>query len=392
MGGYEPYALLSTADSARPLGRDGMNARPYFFTAAMLMLTMVFTACNKDEYVAGWEKKGEGKSIATVWKNGIAKRLSDGTYAAEAKSVFISGKDVFVVGKEANSEGKDVATLWKNGKPHRLSNGEKDAVAQSIYVSGNVVYVVGYEGRSDESVACLWKNGVLQSLSDYKDGTKANSVFVYGQDVYVAGVATDYGDILKMNYSIAALWKNGIYQRIPGGDLHSEAHSVFVSNNNVYVTFTEYDVRKYNQSDPIYTAATLWNDGNTQRLSDSDNEAEANSVFVIGSDVYVAGKEGRRLSLLETKNMLEKDIGFDLRQAEKISVATMWKNGESQRLGDMSKKSRATSVYVSGKDVYVSGEEEVKENVRVAMLWKNGVAHRLTDGEHPSAANSVFVK
>jgi uncharacterized protein YjdB len=87
-----------------------------------------------DVYVAGWEYNAQGKDVATLWKNGVPQRLSDGSYEAYAHSVFVSGNDVYVAGGEYNAQGI-LATLWKNGVPQRLSDGRSyEVYALSVFV------------------------------------------------------------------------------------------------------------------------------------------------------------------------------------------------------------------------------------------------------------------
>gem|GEM_PF-1084053 len=65
--------------------------------------------------------------------------------------------------------------------------------------------------------------------------------------------------------------------------------------------------------------------------------------------------------------------------------ATLWKNGVAQQLSK-EQGGGAYSVFVFGNDVYVAGEDN-----SVAILWKNKVAQKLTDGNNWACANSVFV-
>jgi len=102
----------------------------------------------------------------------------------------------------------------------------------------------------------------------------------------------------------------------------------------------------------------LWNNGKIQNLGSS---GAANSVFVLGNDVYVAGNQN--------------------------SQTTLWKNGVAQKLIGVT---TASSVFVSGNDVYVAGNVHEKGSY-AAILWKNGVVKKLTDGKNYAGANSVFV-
>ena len=89
--------------------------------------------------------------------------------------------------------------------------------------------------------------------------------------------------------------------------------------------------------------------------------AIANSVFVSGSDVYVAGHYG--------------------------NYAKVWKNGIATDLSDGTELAEARSVFVSGSDVYVAG------NIfKQGILWKNGVpTNLLYEGAEGATAYAVFV-
>lgn len=73
-----------------------------------------------------------------------------------------------------------------------------------------------------------------------------------------------------------------------------------------------------------------------------------------------------------------------------LEIAKYWKDGRVNVLGAGTNGSRATSIAVSGTDVYVAGIEGNGTN-DVAKYWKNGVAVDLTDGTQRGYATSVFV-
>lgn len=75
-------------------------------------------------------------------------------------------------------------------------------------------------------------------------------------------------------------------------------------------------------------------------------------------------------------------------------IAKWWKNGTGHNLPlpYNAIRSEATSIFVSGNDVYVAGFEIMYEDDR-ARLWKNGVAQNLANsiGNGGAIATSVFV-
>ncbi len=332
------------------------------FYAVSMVLVAIFSSCNSDEgkektyqepniYVAGVYQNENGTRVATIWKNGVAQHLTDGTNDAEALSVFVFGNDVYVAGYDSG------AKLWVNGVAQELLDG---AIASSVYITndGNV-YVVGYKlilpatiGASP--IAMLWVNGIPQELSG---GISASSVCVSDTNIYVAG----YGyaiDFFSNRWpeKVAKLWINGVEQELMGG---SEASSVFVANGNTYA------VGKKDPYPPVFGAnanvARWWKNGVGQNLTDSVSLADAYSIYVSNNDVFITGHDGL--------------------------VAKLWKNGTEQNLTDGTNRAVARSVYAFENDVYVAGY-----NGKFATFWKNGVAQNLTDGTTYSYACSIFVK
>ena len=159
------------------------------------------------------------------------------------------------------------------------------------------------------------------------------------------------------NRSEPTLWKDYVAQSLPndGG-----ANSVFVSGNDVYVA-------GYVPAGS-YTRATLWLNGIPQYLTDGTGYAQANSVFVSGNDVYVAGYV----------------------PAGSYTRATLWVNRVPQYLlSDGTASTTANSVFVSGNDVYVAGY--AAGSYTRAALWVNGIPQYLTGLIGYPQANSVFV-
>jgi len=157
-------------------------------------------------------------------------------------------------------------------------------------------------------------------------------------DVYVVGYEKN-----AQGKQIATLWKNGKAQYLTNGDTDSNANSIFVSGKDIYVAGT---YQKNGMNVPA-----LWKNGELQNLSNSPDiyEGVANSVYVSNSDVYVAGSGD----------------GF----------ATLWKNGIPQQLHGKNPRAvnngsgKAISVFVSSGNVYVLGSD-INGN---PLLWVNGV-------------------
>jgi len=91
----------------------------------------------------------------------------------------------------------------------------------------------------------------------------------------------------------------------------------------------------------------------------SPGNSLASAITVVGDDVYVAGAIA---------------IGNG------YSYGVIWKNGIANYLTDGSTYSSATTIMVSGANVYVGGNI-VEDNKTYATYWKNGTPHVLTSGE-----------
>ena len=62
-------------------------------------------------YTVGTASSGATRK-AVVWMNGTPVELTDGTTAALADSVYVSGSTVYVAGQQNNSAGLGVAMIW----------------------------------------------------------------------------------------------------------------------------------------------------------------------------------------------------------------------------------------------------------------------------------------
>jgi hypothetical protein len=134
---------------------------------------------NNDIYLAGWGQRS-GIDTAVYWENGniIALPPLPGYTQAEATGIAFLGTDMYIVGYSFTDTNTSpiftVATLWKNGVPTKLSNGPKASIANAIAIQGNDVYVAGMDGAG---AAAYWKNGNLVELST-----------LGGQAVYATGI------------------------------------------------------------------------------------------------------------------------------------------------------------------------------------------------------------
>jgi len=389
----EQMQLHGRVMEAETIGKDGgkreyrINKRAFLIFEVYLLIfcvvSTILTSCkngngdpigdeNVDVYVAGYNDYGQ----AVLWKNGDPISLSGGSIA---NSVFVSESDVYITGYEPSTTFGVKTVLWKNENPTILAE-EGSNTINSVFVARGNVYVAGNNNdpnRNDDG-AVLWKNGIPTILTAGVKSESASSVFVAGNDVYVTGAAWYNEDVAGItSWVLPTLWKNGVPSilTIPThsniGFSSCTAGSVFVANNNVYIVGVGTGGCSSNYRD--ITIAILWKNGIPTFLTDENEEmffngqklSEAYSVYVDGSDIYVAGAIGTFINNYS-------DISWS---------ATLWKNGVPIALD---KNFYATSVFVSGSDIYVV------EGGNGAILWKNGVSTYLSK-EASAWPNSIFV-
>lgn len=189
---------------------------------------------NNDVYIAGYQYSVYDGYIPTLWASnfGYLPQTSWGG-PGWANSIFVQNGYTNVVGAKGRESTE--ATIWQNDMGYGDSLSRLDSVAGSVFVKGNNTYIVGYErsnSSNDNQVATLWtKQRTTQTtrLSNGTSSARAYSVYVSGMDefgndkVYIAG-----GEYNAQGYSVATLWINGNVQRLSSDNIHAIALSVFV--------------------------------------------------------------------------------------------------------------------------------------------------------------------
>ena len=332
-----------------------------------------------DIYCAGSAPLTADKPMATVWRNGRPRRLTDGWNSASAQEVRVCKKDVYAVGYEIDDDGNSMAILWKNGTPQRLRAGNSDkARAGSIFVSNGDIYVAGNQTDDAKFTPVLWKNGTVQDPTDGRDNGETGGfftqVFVDGTDTYIAG----------FDGKPAMLWKNDLPQKLSVAKVDASAASVFATGGNVYAAGFEY----VEEVGVKHTVAALWINGVKQRLTPEGKIGAAVSVFVKNNDIYVLGKECDRMDGSKDGHVPKKE---DFR-------TVLWKNGHEQKLRDGDKMDNPSSIHVSNRNVYIAGtgpRGNGEDGLARAVLLKNGKSMHLSLSDrkdYSSQAMNVFVE
>ena len=201
-------------------------------------------ASGNDIYAVGWYRVNKTatttfkRDAAVIWKNGVQKDLTNGSYS-EAFSVCADGNKVFVGGFTSDSDGFANATLWKStdgaetftSKTYGIPS--KHTYIEGVCISGDDVYMVGFGSNGDDRSAMLWKNDEQGVFLD-EGKSYAYSVAVADGHVYVAGYTTATYE--KGDCAVATLWVDGVAQLLTDIKKSSQAWDVVVKNGNVYVS------------------------------------------------------------------------------------------------------------------------------------------------------------
>ena len=324
---------------------------------AIFLICMLFTTCKKNAhtrteaivYVAGYNRAADAEAV--VWKNGMITSYSS-TAPGQMFAVQRKGSDLYSVGYLGHPDSIQYALIyyWKNDTPHLITSG-KGKLVSSMFVTDDDVYVTTSEFKSDmiSMDARFWKNGIPTTLTDGAQMVNTTTdIFVSGSDVYVTG--TSKKD--QSSWPSGRLWKNGVSIPFENQDI-SVVNSVYVVGTDVYMA-------GYELFSPNFRAK-FWKNGVQTLLSDGSTQAKASDILSAGVDVYVVGEQGSASSSGNT-------------------AAMVWKNGTASPLTNGSFSAAASSVVLFGNDLYVSGYQR-EGSATVAVFWKNGTATVLSKNQ-----------
>ncbi|HTH57065.1 MAG TPA: hypothetical protein VL728_13540 [Cyclobacteriaceae bacterium] len=294
---------------------------------------------NREVYVAGYTLNAAGTQVAKFWRNGVATNLTDGTASAGATGIALSGPSVIVSGWDwsHHSDSTKVGKFWVNGSELEIGGVCYSTVAVAANKTDVCVLGLGQSGWT------YWRNGSPTFITTTVD-SQTTGVAVNEGDVFVSGFSKT---VVRAQY-----WRNGVL--IYTNSQPSVANAIAVSGTDVYLA------GYLSEGDASHTKAVIWKNGIITELTSGQVDAQANSIFVSGSDVHVGGHEG--------------------------NVAMTWKNGSPTNLSDGSGSAEVKSIVVKEGDVYAAGYEGSSPR-----LWKNGVLQKLSDSNLNGAAVSVAV-
>lgn len=207
------------------------------------------SAAGANVYAVGYDCSAPGADgryvpHAAIWENGTHAFLQEGAGVSSwATSVSVSGGNVYVAGYIKDANGRTHATLWKDGEAQTLTPcaGTDEAYASSVFADGGKVYVAGYSLYRDDLkewlyTATLWEDGSptpLGPVADTDIDSQALSVHVYRSNVFVSGVMVNYQnnvwDMLYWRKVGNAFERNVISAPAGAPGIESYPYSIFVS-------------------------------------------------------------------------------------------------------------------------------------------------------------------
>lgn len=174
-------------------------------------------------------------------------------------------------------------------------------------------------------------------------------------DVYLAGWRSYYP-----SNEVAVYWENNILTDLTDGSRFITANSIAVLGNDVYIGGNDFIDNHF--------VAKYWKNGTINNLADTSKPSFVSSMAISANDVYFAGYEN--------------DGNYN--------IAKYWKNGQSVNLTSGLSDAEITSIVVSGNNVYAAGWES-NGKFEVAKYWKNGVVVSLSDGSKNTEALSIAI-
>lgn len=212
------------------------------------------------------------------------------------------------------------------------SNFSATAANNTVYINGVAAKVITASNAQLKVVTPAVGNNSGEVKVTVNGQSISGGNIQYIPDIFFTGTETDY------NYSFAKAmyWKNGTATTLSTAT-YAEANAIFVNGSDVYIAGAE------------SSKAVYWK--NNVKTTLGSNLSTATSVVVSGGDVYVAGYE---------------------QNASGVYIAKYWKNGTAVTLG--SNRSYAYAITIVGSDVYVAGAEMNNSGTYTARYWKNGTA------------------
>ena len=294
-----------------------------------------------------------------------------------------NGNTIYIVGDNGKNP-----VLWKNEAMQILS--PTGGSASQVQVYNNTVYIGGISGQSTSGLSnpggpggenVYWTNGVQNTISATLNPWRTSFAFSGNNFYYTNGFN---------------LYENGSLISLPGKSMGYIA-SVFASGNNIYVAGSD------SVGDAVYwknQAMHVVEQGYYPTHS-SGSDPSVFCLFVSGTDVYMGGINTGDTAVYWKNGLATPVLGITAINSLFVSGGDLyftgylvvnganapayWKNGVEHDLPlNGPAYGNATSILVSGTDVYVTGQTS-----QGAVYWKNGVENILSS---TGTANDIYIQ
>ncbi len=310
-----------------------------------------------------------------------------GTSAPKTTDIYICGSD----------NGKPC--YWKNDTEVLLPfTGATGGEALSIVVHGMDVYVAGYVGYGYKAGPGYWKNGVLQSLLPHTTGNTVSSggywatCSAFADTNYYVAIDQHWDTSFIKDDDYLKVGPSGFSTQfgIPDGGSAPVVNAMFASGSDVYLAGAGGKQTGQEGNSIITAFASYYKNPGTAGggehylptnlpLSQGYDFyfGQATGIAVSGSDIYACG--WLESGLNDTPDWLQPGG----------NSPAYWKNDSVQLLlapNGYVPEGTCSSIFLSGSDVYISGNIVLPDNNSSAGYWKNGAFTVVSEG---AGANSI---
>lgn len=271
-----------------------------------------------DVYVVGAERNAAGIYVAKYWKNGNEVNLTNGSQNSIAYCIK-KVNNLIVVGGYSMYNGVTSATIWQNGIQRRIDNSNNISYVNSIEIfSENGVVAFGEILDTQSNIV----RGVFYNIplnnNNIEGGYLANSntylrisgaKLISELDRYIY-----YGSEKNANGKEVAYYSGQVLQTrnyITDGGYDAKATDLAYHNNILYFSGYEKNANNIN-------VAKYWKDNSSINLSDGTKDAYASGIAVSNNDVYVCGHEDSKAVFW--KNGAKTQLANDTSEANSVIV------------------------------------------------------------------------
>ncbi len=340
---------------------------------------------------------GQSYYYATIWRDGNAMHLSDGTFDSFCNGAAIDGHVLYVVGDEATGEivddgyyepyKRNVGVMWtinlnnfdarstSNVTKVALSDGKNETSPLKVAVADSKVYVSGFDYLANGNRrAIVWTDGKPDYLTDGSVDALAYCIAADGSDYYAGGYIQSPEN---MKCGTAVIWKNGEVIKLTDGSTLAKVTAICAYTDkygvkHLFAAGSEKNIEGR-------WKGVLWIDGKAQDLT---------------------GEEGTSIAAMSVTEDGYYIVGNKTIDATGSIVACLWtKDGCTVLSKDDGSMVEGSALTVVGKDVYVVGSEakldkSTYDYVFFPHVWKNGVEQdvNLSEGTTIWSMTSAIVE